>query len=42
MSKLSFERNIRAITIEDCLECMKIGIAVYMDEGRKITLEDED
>jgi hypothetical protein len=39
MTKLTFDRDIETITLNDCLLCQEIGIAIIMDEGRKITFE---
>lgn len=41
MAKLTFKKNLEEVTVKDCLQAHRLGLAVVMDEGRKITVEIE-
>lgn len=38
VARITYE-GIHEITIEDCLKVQKLGVAIYFDEGRFVTLE---
>ena len=40
MAKITYE-GIHEITIEDCINVNKLGVEIYFDEGRFVTLEAE-
>lgn len=40
--KVIFFMSTESITIEQCLECQKAGLDIFVDEGRIITVQDAD
>lgn len=43
MEKVTFDRDIEAFTLETCLDYYnKLGLAVYVDEGTRVTVEIEE
>jgi hypothetical protein len=39
--KITYERGIENVTIEECLKAHSLGLAVIINEGREITFEIE-
>jgi hypothetical protein len=40
--EITFTTSTELVTIGQCLECLEVGLDIFVDEGRIITIQDND
>lgn len=42
MVRITFDKEIDDISLDDCLKCYENGVVIIMDEGSKVTFQVEE